>query len=126
MINRKIGLALGLCLILASSVLARAGDLAGTWVGSVDAGGAAHSVTFVFKVDDGVITGTVTPDGDSTQPISEGKIDGNKITFKAGPGTDLITFSGTLDGDELKLTISFPGGGNEGFSLVAKRKTTDQ
>jgi len=121
MLNRRIGLTLGLCLLLTSTTWARGENLAGTWVATVDQKGTNHIFTFVFDVKDNAFTGTVALDGGDSVPITDGKINGNNITFKAGPPNDLAYISGTINGDVLQMDLKDADGKHQ-FSLTAKRK----
>jgi hypothetical protein len=72
--------------------------------------GMGNLATFDFKVEGDVLTGTSTSAMDgSTTSIEEGKIDGNKITWKqtidAGGGPMTIGYMGVLEGDKIALTL---------------------
>jgi hypothetical protein len=121
MLNRKLGFMLGLCLLLSSIVWARGESLAGTWVATVDQSGSKHTFTFVFEVKENTFSGTVSLDDRESYPVTDGKIDGNKITFKAGPPNDLAYINGTISGDVLQMDLNDPDGKYQ-FSLIAKRK----
>ena len=94
-------------------------DLTGTWTGEFKTpdGGQGFQVSFTFKQDGDKLTGTVQgPQGDPIA-ISDGKIDGDKFTFKVSFGEMTITHEGTVNsaGDEIKLNsksdqADFPGG----------------
>jgi len=62
-------------------------------------------------------------------PISDGKVDGNNVSFSVkrefGGNSVVTTYKGTLDGDSLKLEISMPtrDGGSRTMNVVAKRAT---
>ncbi|HWX55069.1 MAG TPA: hypothetical protein VN176_10820 [Verrucomicrobiae bacterium] len=119
MFIRRSGFIAALCLLLTS--IASATDLSGTWVANVQAEGTSHTFTFVFDVQGETFTGTVTPEGAQPQPISDGKINGGKISFKAGPPKDLAYFTGSLEGETLKMTLADPSG-TAIFSMTATRK----
>jgi hypothetical protein len=121
MLSRKSGFTVIFCLLLTSIALASTADLAGTWVAIVEGQNSAHTFTFVFDVKGDTFTGTVTPDSDQAQPISDGKIEGNKITFKAGPPNDLAYFTGTVEGDDLKLSLA-DSNGQQQLVITATRK----
>lgn len=104
---RKFVVALGLAVI---ALPAAAQSVAGKWNLAMD-GFEGTLATFDFMVEGPMLKGTVssTMDG-STTPIADGKIEGNKITFKqtvedspAGPMT--IGFTGVLEGDKITLTL---------------------
>ena len=125
MLSRKSGFLVIFCLLLTSIISANTADLTGTWVAIVEGANAAHTFTFVFEVKGDTFSGTVTPDSDQAQPISDGKIDGNKVTFKAGPASDLAYFTGTVEGDSLKLDLADPSGTHQ-LSMTATRKKSDK
>ncbi|MDP9051018.1 MAG: hypothetical protein M3O31_09930 [Acidobacteriota bacterium] len=85
-------------------------DITGAWTGQMKApdGSNSFELRFVFKVEGAKLTGTVLgPQGDPIA-ISDGKIDGNKISFTvvvADMGMT-VTHEGTVSdaGDEIKLT----------------------
>ena len=61
--------------------------------------------------------------------ISDGKVDGNTITFKVVRefnGNQMVTsYKGTLQGDTLNLDITRPGrGGDAATSSVTAKKAT--
>jgi hypothetical protein len=91
----------------------KASAIDGKWSGSVDFGGNAVEVGFTFKSEGATLTGTTTgPDGMETK-ISNGKLDGNKVSFDVTVdfgGTPLkIDYKGEVAGDDLKLTLDFAG-----------------
>jgi hypothetical protein len=97
---------------------ARAADVTGKWTTTMmgrGGGGEEFTITYNFKQDGTKLTGTVeTPMGDPL-PISEGKVEGDKISFtinfEGGPnGAMKITNEGTISGEEIKLTTKFEGG----------------
>ena len=103
--------AAALLILLAS---AWAADVAGKWVAETQGFQGPSQTTFVFKVEGTTLTGTVTTSrGDSE--ISEGKINGDEITFatvrKRQDGSETKTvWKGKVAGDEIKFTREFPGG----------------
>jgi hypothetical protein len=104
-------------------------DINGKWKGTVDAGGMAIEQTFTFKVDGTAITGTMSDPFIGEAKITAGALKGDEISFtvsgnseQMGPMT--LNFKGKVTGaDEMKLAISFSGGGpgGEGMEVVAKR-----
>lgn len=102
---RKFVVALGLAVI---ALPASAQSVAGKWNLAME--GMGNLATFDFKVEGDVLTGTSTSAMDgSTTSIEEGKIDGNKITWKqtidAGGGPMTIGYMGVLEGDKIALTL---------------------
>ena len=103
---RKFAFAL---LLVASPAFAA--DIDGTWSGSIDTPGGAMQVSYTFKADQAKLTGTTTgPDG-ATIPITDGKIEGNKVSFTLtvdfGAGPTAFVYKGELNGKDLKLATSF-------------------
>jgi len=113
-------------LVLAFSVvtgIAFAADVSGTWTASFDTQVGKQEYTYTLKVDGGVVTGTAKSNliGDST--LSDGKIDGNKISFvEKGnyQGMPLqFNYTGEIAGDEIRFKRELMGFPAEEF--VAKR-----
>ena len=98
--------------VLAGAALAA--DITGNWTGSSD----QFTLKFVFKQDGETLTGNVIgPQGDPL-PISEGKVQGDKVSFTVkvdmGGNSMKITHEGTIKGDEVSLTTKAEGGGDFG------------
>ena len=93
-----------------------AADVTGTWTGDmVTPDGSSFHILFTFKQDGAKLTGTVTgPQGDPVE-ITEGKIDGDKLSFTVNVNGMVIKHEGVVSGDVIKLTTKtdqgdFPGG----------------
>jgi len=93
-----------------------AADVTGTWSGDMAGpNGDSFHLTFTFKEDGAKLTGTVTgPQGDPIE-ISDGKIDGDKLSFTVNVNGMVIKHEGVVSGDTIKLTTKsdqgdFPGG----------------
>ena len=103
---------LSLCavLMMAAGTLTvhAASDVTGVWTGEMKGpdGGQGFALSFNFKQDGAKLTGTV--DGGQGDPIviSDGKIDGDKISFTVSFNGMTIRHEGVLNaaGDEIKLT----------------------
>src|SRR5262245_23951279 len=120
-------LAASVLILLALTVSAWAADVAGKWTTKAPGGqgGGGAEITFVFKVAEGKLTGTVTNSlspGDAE--IQDGKITGDDISFSLKRninGTDTtVLWKGKIAGDEIKFTRSTQGGGAP-TEMVAKR-----
>jgi hypothetical protein len=112
-----------LILLAVFALSASAADIAGTWKASIETPNGTMENTFVFKVDGAKLTGTVTGQmGES--PISEGKIDGDNISFAVvrqfNDQEFKLTYTGKVTGNEMKLTLHFPGR-DEGIDITAKK-----
>jgi hypothetical protein len=94
-------------LLAASAVTALAADVTGTWTAdAVGPDGSSYPLTFTFKQDGTKLTGTVQgPQGDPID-ISNGKVDGNNLTFQVSFNGLTITHAGSVNdsGDEIKLS----------------------
>ena len=99
-----------------TAATAFAADVTGTWTGNMAGpNGDGFQITFTFKVDGPKLTGTITgPQGDPME-ISDGKVDGDKLSFNVSFNGMTIKHEGVINGDEIKLTSKsdqgdFPGG----------------
>jgi hypothetical protein len=112
----KLAVAL-LTLIMAAS--AQAADVTGKWKASVSTpDGQAMDILFTFKVDGTTLSGSaVGPMGET--PITEGKLEGDAISFTVDAGDFKIPHKGTVTGDTMKLTVSM---GDESFAMTATRE----
>jgi membrane-bound inhibitor of C-type lysozyme len=94
--------------LLCITFLALAADVNGKYTAEIPGrGGNAQTTTFTFKADGAKLEGTVTtPRGDN--PISNGKIDGDTITFEQVMnfnGNEFkMTYTGKVKGDTIEFT----------------------
>ena len=100
-------------LIVLSSLSAFAADVTGTWTAKTSDPNASL-LTFVFKQEGAKLTGTVATPTETTN-ISNGKVNGDKISFAGTMSVATFTYEGTIAGDEIKVTVKsdnseFPGG----------------
>ena len=114
---------------------AMAADVDGKWISEREGrGGETMTTTFTFKADGSNLTGTVSSPMGGDNPISDGKIDGDNISFVVKMemmGNEMtMKYKGTVAGDEIKMTMEFeggmggPGGGGPGgkaFEMILKR-----
>ena len=115
-----------LALLLATTVSAGAGDLVGHWTAQFESPIGVQNYVYDFKKSGDTLTGEATFDhsmGKGTVALSNLKVDGDKVSFeeplKINGDTITIKYSGTLVGDELKLTRVVGDFGTE--ELTAKR-----
>src|SRR5271156_5637952 len=107
------------------ALTALAADVSGKWTAQMPGrNGQTREATFIFKVDGNSLTGTVSGMRGEA-PISDGKIDGDQISFTQtmefnGNSMKLI-YKGTVSGDELKLTRTREGGEGRAQEFTAKR-----
>jgi hypothetical protein len=111
---RFAAIALGLCL----AVSAFAADVTGKWTATLKTpDGQDMQQVIDLKQDGNKLSGTIeTPMGQ--MPISEGKVDGDAISFTIEMNDMKIVHQGTVSGDEMKLKIQF---GDQTFEMTAKR-----
>jgi hypothetical protein len=107
------------------SLAALAADVSGKWTAQVPGrGGQAREATFNFKVDGSTLTGTVSGRG-GDMPISDGKIDGDTISFtqtmEFNGNTMKFMYTGKVSGDEIKFTRTRDGGDGQAQEFSAKR-----
>jgi hypothetical protein len=101
-----------LVLLLASTV-SLAASVDGNWTGSINTPTGPAQLSFLFKADGSMLTGSSTgPDGKSTM-LKNGKVDGDKISFEISvdfQGT-LIPFryTGVVSDNGIKLHTDFMG-----------------
>lgn len=109
--------------VLALSFLvstAFAADIAGTWKGTREMMGQEREVSFTFVVDKSdptKFTGTTPGFQGGENQISEGKLEGDKISFQVkttGKMEMTFKYSGTVKDDEMTLTMSFDMSGMGG------------
>ncbi|MEP7271400.1 MAG: hypothetical protein ABI882_07830 [Acidobacteriota bacterium] len=111
--------------LLAGLTVVWAADVNGKWLAQVPGrGGQTRETTFNFKAEGAKLTGTVSGmQGD--QPISDGKIAGDDISFVVVAnfqGTEVrLLYKGKITGDEISLTRTREGGDQPGQQFVAKR-----
>ena len=101
---------LAIALLLAAS-FAFGADVDGKWAGTIP--GMDIPVSYTFKADGATLTGTSSGPENTTIPIKDGKIDGNKISFSVtidmGGQEMKMDMKGVLSGDDLKLTMDMMG-----------------
>jgi hypothetical protein len=110
-------------LLLTLTTVLAAADATGKWVAEMPGrDGNTMTQTYVLKVDGAVLTGTVAGRGGET-PISNGKVDGDNISFEVtrsrGEQSFTMKYTGKIEGDTLKLTWSGPNG--QSREATAKR-----
>jgi hypothetical protein len=116
---------LSACFVLMAASLAWAADVTGKWTAQVPGrGGQTRETTFNFKAEGSKLTGTVSGmQGDN--PISDGKIEGDNISFTVAVsfgGNDIkFLYKGKVAGDEIKFTRTREGSDQPPQEFTAKR-----
>lgn len=115
-------------LVLAVLALpAMAQDVSGKWNASIESPQGALALVFNFTREGDMLKGTIANDFTGEAPISDGKIEGDVISFKsnveAGPaGAMVISYTGKIEADKITLTMGMdgaPAGGAGGFEMPA-------
>ena len=103
-------LALGFVLLAASAFAA---DIDGKWKGSIETPMGPIEVGFTFKADGAALSGTTTgPDGMEIK-ITNGKVEGDKISFDVaidfGGMPFTMNYTGVVKGSDLALKAEIFG-----------------
>jgi hypothetical protein len=114
--------------ILAMALLtgfALAADVSGKWVAQMPGrDGGTREVPMTFKADGAKLTGTVAGMGGETE-ITDGKVDGDKISFTVkrefNGNSFVMTYKGVVAGDEIKFSVLREGGDQPAREFSAKR-----
>jgi hypothetical protein len=123
-------------ILLALSMAAFAADVTGKWTFEQQGrGGNPTTVTLNLKAEGSSVSGMLSQpgrNGVTESKISDGKIEGNNLSFKVsrqmGDNTITTEYMGTVNGDTISLKITSPGRGDGAAPTVreatAKRATT--
>jgi hypothetical protein len=108
---RKAVVALSLAIL---SLPAMAQDVAGKWNGSMATDQGEFSMVFDFTVEGDVLKGTITNDFTGATPITDGKLEGNKLTFNTSfddgaGGAMTISYTGLLEAGKINLKMGIGG-----------------
>jgi hypothetical protein len=105
-------------LIVAFAISVFAADPTGTWKATAEGPNGALERTFVFKVDGNKLTGETTSQMLGKSTITDGKIDGDNLSFTITAtlqGNEVkLSYKGKVSADELTLTSEITGGGGGG------------
>lgn len=115
-----------LALLVATALPASAAELVGKWTAEFDSPIGVQKYVYEFTKSGDALARQASYDhsmGQGTVELSDVKVDGDKVAFVerlSVNGMDLtVTYSGTLAGDEMKLTRNVGEFGTE--QLTAKR-----
>ena len=93
-------------LLLVLSIISNAQTLDGSWKGKFSGPNGDMDLVFTFKVNADSLNGDVTSEMGSI-PIENGKITGNDFSFDVNVNGQVISHTGVLDGDTVKLSMPF-------------------
>jgi len=100
-----------LALFLVASLCAA--DISGKWKGTAEGPNGAIERTFTFKVDGSKLTGETESQMMGKAAITDGKIEGDNISFTINAnfqGNEMkLTYKGKVVGDQIKLSVDFGG-----------------
>jgi hypothetical protein len=102
------------------------GDVTGKYTAEMPGrnGGPPRTTVFNLKQDGAKLEGTVSGMGGRENPISDGKVEGNDVSFTVKvemQGNEIkMLYKGTLDGEELKLK-STREGSDQARDITAKK-----
>ena len=115
-----------LAMLMAFALPASAADLLGKWTAEFDSPIGVQKYVYEFRKSGEALTGEATFDhslGKGTVPLKNLKVEGDKVSFEEPLSVNgeqiTIMYSGTLSGDEMKLTRVVGQFGTE--QLSAKR-----
>ena len=111
------------CLVAGFAIAAPQKSTAdGRWQGSLNTANGPVTLTYNFKAKGQVLTGTEESPMFS-RSISEGKVNGDKISFKTTVNGNTIEHQGTVSDDTIELKSYGPG---EEFDVTLKRVTSEK
>jgi hypothetical protein len=97
--------------LLFVAAVAFGADVDGKWDGTIP--GMDIPVSYTFKADGATLTGTSSGPENTTIPIKDGKIDGNKISFSVtidmGGQEMKMEYKGVVSPDKIVLTLDMMG-----------------
>jgi hypothetical protein len=96
------------------TIAAFAADISGNWKGTAEGPQGNLERSFVFKVDGTKLTGETTSEMLGKSTITDGKVDGNNISFSitaSMQGNEMkLTYKGKVTGNEIQLASEMQGG----------------
>ena len=112
------------CLVALSSFVIAQSPVDGTWSGEVQGGRGPQTLTITLKADGGKLTGSAGGGRGGPVDITDGTISGAELKFKTkqmGRGGEIVmSWAGTLKGDEIAFSRTPEGGQAQQFT--AKRQ----
>lgn len=106
---------------------AAAADVTGKYAAEMQGRNGTQSITLNLKADGSALTGSITtPRGDN--PISDGKVDGDNVSFSQKMNFNgnemVIKYTGKVEGDSIKFTrtMTTPDGNERKTEFTAKKQ----
>jgi hypothetical protein len=121
---RRIATAVAMILLATGFAISATQESAfdGRWQGMLNGANGSFTITYTFKTEGQVVTGTEESPIVS-RSISEGKVNGDKISFKTTVNGNSIEHEGTESGDTILLKSHGPYGE---FEVTLKRVSTEK
>ncbi len=117
-----LGACAALILALTAVTAFAATDVTGSWTTQMAApSGESMQITFTFKQDGTKVTGSVVGPQGNPIDISNGKIDGDKLSFDTSFQGMTIHHIGTATGEEIKLSVKSDDGQMPPMDMTLKR-----
>ena len=102
-----------------------AADVTGKWVAQVPGRNGNQEMTMNLKQEGTALTGTINGGRGGDQSISDGKVEGDSVSFVINlefNGNKIAqNYKGTVSGDEIKFTREVAGRGNP-VQFTAKKQ----
>ena len=115
-----------LALFAISALAALAADVSGNWKATADLGNGPMERTFTFKQDGAKVTGETTSTMMGKSAITDGKVDGDTVTFtitgKIGDQEMKLNYTGKIGANEIKFKAEAQGGGGQAIEWTAKKQ----
>jgi hypothetical protein len=96
--------------LLAAALTLSAADVTGTWVGSFvvtgEENGRKRPAHLVLKQEGSKLTGTAGPDASEQEPILNGRVEENTVSFQVEHGEHVMTFRLKHDQDTIAGQMS--------------------
>jgi hypothetical protein len=110
--------------MILGTLVGMAQGIDGKWKVSMEGPNGKMELTYTFKVDGNVLTGSISSEmGDMA--ISNGKVNGKEISFDIDFNGNAMPFKGTIDGEVIKIKMvggpDGPDGGNGPGEMILKR-----
>lgn len=90
-----------------------AADVSGNWKGNSESQNGTIERTFSFKVDGTKLTGETVSSFAGKSTITDGKVDGDKVSFtinvKIQDNEMVVTYKGVVSGDTIKFVATIAG-----------------
>ncbi|HXK02168.1 MAG TPA: hypothetical protein VMS37_07180 [Verrucomicrobiae bacterium] len=104
------------------SMLASAADITGEWRGDLQTPQGVVQVSYSFKQEGEALSGTWQAAQSPTVQISDGKVNGNKVSFvvKIAAANMVFAHEGEIKEEEIRFTMK-PSGEFPGSVVTAKR-----